>query len=134
MRKNNFVPPNFTDGNHFLAIPPAVANTIAEVRTVLPAEEVARLTAFLVNSWNAGSKLPFKVSAITPPDDLPLAEAPLFRYCATLRPAAIPVIDGCGIAGFLYLAIFLLLGLLRLGEDLVVRLRDPVDRRVNEVR
>ena len=110
MRKKSFVPPNFTDGNHFLAIPPAVANTIAEVRTVLPAEEVARLTAFLLNSWNAGSKLPFKVSAITPPDDLPLAEAPLFRYCATAKPDAIPVMEGCGIV-ILLRAIFFLLGL-----------------------
>ena len=61
---------------------------------------------------------------------------PWFRYCATLNPAAIPVMEGCGIAGLLRAIFFLLLGLLRRGEDLLVvfRLRDLVDRRVNEVR
>ena len=106
--KYSFVPPSFTLGKNFLASPPAVANTIAEDRTALPGAEVARLTAFLLNSENAGSKLPFKVSAITPPVALPV-EAPWFRYCATLRPAAIPVIDGCGIAILLRAIFFLLL-------------------------
>ena len=102
-----------------------MASTIEVDNTFFPASDIARLIAFLDNEVKAELKSPLVACAITP--DLPLAVAEL-RYWAMLRPAAIPVTLGCGIAGRLRLYVLLraivFLGFERLGDDLVELRRD----------
>ena len=68
------------------------------------------------------------------PEPLPVV-GPLSKYVATASPEAIPVIEGCGIAGLLYLAmLFFLLFVCFRGERFLVRLGVAPFLRVMEAR
>ena len=68
--------------------------------TFFPLSEVARSIAFLLSALKPLFKAPLVRSLITPEPGLNFV-VPEFRYDATAKPEAIPVIEGWGIAGFL---------------------------------
>ena len=68
--------------------------------TFFPLSEVAKSIAFLLSALKPLFKEPPVKSLITPEPGLSFV-VPEFRYDATAKPEAIPVIEGWGIAGFL---------------------------------
>ena len=100
MTKYSFFPPNFVPGRAFRAQVPSAAMPTAWTSALRPGSVLTKFCALLDSALSAWVRLPPSARPIT---------SPLLRSSSKLKPAAIPVILGCGVTIFLR-AMFLLLG------------------------
>ena len=113
MRKKSFEPPIFVAGRARRAHEPTAAIPTACTNDLRPTSVLIKSCAFVDNVFSAAWPLPFIMLPTTPPR---------VRSSNRLKPAAIPVIDGCGTIIFLR-AIVLLRGLLAVRRRVVLRRR-----------